>query len=90
MTQSQSQQSDYLPSLYEEETDQSSFLSPSQHLITPTPSFFSSYPIEGSEPDFLRPNNPIPPSLTRVGPDRRKAFVLYDNMAYTDWVDWWL
>jgi hypothetical protein len=44
------------------------------------------------ETGFLRPTIPplIPSVLTRVGPDRRKAFVLYDKMTHSDWVDWWL
>jgi hypothetical protein len=42
--------------------------------------------------DFIRLNlpPPIPPSFTRVGLTRRKAYVLYDIMAHTEWVDWWL
>jgi hypothetical protein len=91
MSQGQSQESDFLPSLYEGDTGQLTDFTPSNPLITPTNSILGSCPIEGSEPDFLRPSNLPPPDLfTRVGPDRRKAFVLYNSMTHTDWVDWWL
>ncbi|KAJ5249580.1 hypothetical protein N7524_011896 [Penicillium chrysogenum] len=45
-----------------------------------------------SEVDFLRSQTPplIPSSLDRVGPDRRKLFVLYTDMANDDFVNWWL
>lgn len=90
MSQSQSQHSDFLPSL-EQETDHLSYLTPLYHLATPTDGILSSCPIEGSESDFVRPSNPsFPASFTRVGPGRTKDFLLYDNMAHTDWVDWWL
>ncbi|CRL31202.1 unnamed protein product [Penicillium camemberti] len=38
------------------------------------------------------PDDPLltPPLLKRVGPDRRKGFILYDIMSYNDFVDWWL
>jgi hypothetical protein len=45
-----------------------------------------------SEVDFLRSQTPplIPSSLDRVGPDRRKLFVLYTDMANDEFVKWWL
>jgi hypothetical protein len=57
-------------------------LSESQHTLEPfdsevLPSTFSQPPI-------------APNTLTRVGSDKRKPFVLYDNMAHSDWVEWWL
>lgn len=33
---------------------------------------------------------PIPPSLQCVGPDRKKAYVLYDDMTRHEFVKWWL
>ncbi|CAG8231310.1 unnamed protein product, partial [Penicillium nalgiovense] len=49
-------------------------------------------PFDTTNTDFLRPSNLllIPPSLTRVGPDRRRAYMLYNDIAYKEWVDWWL
>jgi hypothetical protein len=37
-------------------------------------------------------SNPLqyPPSLTQVGPNRKKAFLLYDTMVHSDFVEWWL
>ena len=29
----------------------------------------------------------VPNTLTRVGSDKRKPFVLYNNMAHSDWVE---
>jgi hypothetical protein len=42
--------------------------------------------------DFLRPPSPplIPDTLTRVGPDRAKSFVLYSDMTKDAFVTWWL
>lgn len=87
---SQSQQSNFASSLYDGDLDDLSCLTPSNYLATPSGSHHT---IETFEPDFLRPNNlPVPPPacLTRIGPDRRKVFVLYDRMMHNDWVDWWL
>lgn len=86
---SQSQQSDFASSLYDGDLDNLSYLTPSNHLVTPSG---SQHTIETFDPDFLRPNIPlaVPSCLIHVGPDRRKAFVLYDKMSHNDWVDWWL
>ena len=89
---SQSQHSDFLPTLYDADTDNLSYLIPSSRVPTPSGSQLTIEPFDAIDTDFLRPSNllPIPHSLTRVGPDRRKAYVLYDNMAYEEWVEWWL
>jgi hypothetical protein len=41
---------------------------------------------------FLRPAVPptVPSILERVGPDRRKAYTLYNEMAHNEFVEWWL
>ena len=85
---SQSQHSDFASSLYDGEIDNLSFLTPLNPPATPG----SQYTLDTSDQDFLRPNlrPAVPSSFTRVGPDRRKAFVLYEKMAHTEWVDWWL
>ena len=31
----------------------------------------------------------IPPSLQRVGPDRRKTWILFDNMSKKEFLEWW-
>ncbi|MGH7240233.1 MAG: zinc finger BED domain-containing protein [Candidatus Saccharimonadales bacterium] len=89
---SQSQQSDFTSSLYNSEIDNLDYLSPSNlHCFTPEPS--NSQLISNSlHSEFRRPTLPpaIPSSLTHVGPDRRKAYVLYDKMSHNDWVEWWL
>lgn len=89
MSQSQSQQSDFASSLYDGEVEQLTYLAASNPFETPSGSRAT---YDAFDPEFLRPNPPtlIPLSLTRVGPDRRKTFVLYDNMVYAEWVDWWL
>lgn len=86
---SQNQHSDFASSLYDDEIDNLSYLSSSNYLATLSG---SQYILEASNQEFLRPNIPlaVPSSFTRVGPDRRKAFILYDRMAHSDWVDWWL
>jgi hypothetical protein len=86
---SQSQHSDFPSSLYDGDIGNLSYLTPSNQPATPSGSQATFYDFQD---DFLRPNNPhlVPPSFTRVGPDRRKAFVLYDVMEHTEWVDWWL
>jgi hypothetical protein len=89
---SQSQHSDILPTLFDRDTDNLSYLIPSSRAPTPPGSQLTIEPLDAIDTDFLRPSNllPIPSSLTRVGPNRRKAYVLYDDMAYKEWVDWWL
>jgi len=91
ISQDQSQQSDFLFSLYKRDTDQLTDFTSLYSLIIPTNSILGSYSIENSESDFLRPSNLSPPDLfIRIGPDRRKIFVFYNSITYTDWVDWWL
>lgn len=84
-TMSQSQQSeDFSSSIYDSDLENLAYLTPD---LSGSQQKFDSF-----DPEFLRPAPPpsIPSSLTRVGPDRRKAYVLYDEMVHTDWVDWWL
>lgn len=85
----QSQQSDFSPSLYDDDLGNLSYLPPSNHLAT---SSSSQYMIEPSTlTSFDRISSPTMPfCLQGIGPDQRKAFVLYDKLAYNDWVDWWL
>jgi hypothetical protein len=86
---SQSQQSDFASSLYDGDIDNISYLAPSNYLATPSS---SQHTIDPFDTDFLRPTIPpiLPSSLQRVGPDRRKAFILYDKMTHNEWVEWWL
>lgn len=88
-TMSQSQQSDFASSLYDVEFDNSAYLTPSNCPATPSGSQQTFDTLENS---FLRPAIPlIPPStFERVGPDRRRLYLLYDNMSHSDWVEWWL
>jgi hypothetical protein len=95
MSQSQSQYSDFVPSLYDGNTETLGYLTPLQNTTTSSGSQ-NQYLIDTfepcSEPDFLRLVDPplIPDSLLRVGPNRRKEYLLYDNMAHDDWVQWWI
>lgn len=89
---SQSQNSDVFPSSLYDDTDSIPYLplDPPQPF---TPELSGSQQtFDPFNQDFLRPQAPptIPPSLTRLGPDRRKAYVLYDGTMHTEWVDWWL
>lgn len=86
---SQSQQSDFASSLYDGEIDNISYPTSSNYLATPSG---SQYTLDVSDQDFIGPNIPLaaPSFFTRVGPDRRKVFILYDRMAHSDWVEWWL
>lgn len=49
-------------------------------------------PLTPSDASFLRPAVPptVPSILKRVGPDRRKAYILYNEMAHNEFVEWWL
>jgi hypothetical protein len=89
---SQSQHSNvFLSSLYDD-TDSIPYLTPENpQLFTPELSS-SQQTFNSFEQDFLRPQPHllIPSLFKRVGPDRRKAYVLYDNMMNTEWVEWWL
>jgi len=88
---SESQQSDFASSLYDGDIDTLTYLAPSNQPVTPAQSS-SQQTFDVFDSEFLRPVIPlvVPSSLTRVGPDRRKAFVLYNEMTHSDWVDWWL
>jgi hypothetical protein len=85
---SQSQHSNFASSIYDGEIDNLSYLTTPNPPATPSG---SQYTLDASEQDFLRPLRPVvPSSFTRVGPDQRKAFILYERMAHSEWVDWWL
>jgi hypothetical protein len=85
---SQSQHSNFASSIYDGEIDNLSYLTTPNPPATPSS---SQYTLDASKQDFLRPLRPVvPSSFTRVGPDRRKAFVLYERIAHSEWVDWWL
>ena len=85
---SESQHSDRLSSIYDGDIDR--YLE-NPHSFTPDPSS-SQQTSDSLEPEFLRPSpRPIvPSSLIRLGPNRRKDYVLYDEMLHEDFVSWWL
>lgn len=85
---SQSQHSDFPSSIYDRDIGNLSYLTPSNHPATPSGSQVTT--LSDFPDDFLRPDLPLPLTFTRVGPDRRKAFFLYDMAEHTEWVDWWL
>lgn len=92
ITMSQSQQSIFSSSIYEGDIDSLAYVtSDTSQSFTPDLSV-SQQTLDSFDPDFLRPPLPptIPSSLTRVGPGRNKAYVLYDEMLHSDWVSWWL
>ena len=89
---SQSQQSDFVSSLYDGEIDNLTYPTSLNH---PTTLSGSQTLVDVLDPTFLRPAIPplIPSPLVilscfqYIGPNRRKAYVLYNIMCYTEWVD---
>lgn len=90
---SQSQLSEaFSSSIYNSDIDNIAYLAPENlQIFTPDLSG-SQQTLDSCTPEFFQPPPPpvIPPSLTRIGPNRRKAYVLYNEIMHTDWVDWWL
>ncbi|KAJ5318395.1 hypothetical protein N7476_004815 [Penicillium atrosanguineum] len=89
---SQSQYSDIFPSSTFNDTENIPyFASENPQLFTPEPSS-SQQTLSSLNQDFSRPQPPlsIPPLFKRVGPNRRKNYVLYDDTMHTEWVQWWL
>lgn len=65
----------------------------SENALLFTPDLIESQQtIDSSDTEFLQPApRPIvPSSLTRVGPGRSKAYVLYTRMVHEEFVQWWL
>ena len=71
---SESQQSDFVSSLYDAEIESLTFLNSSNHPATPSGSQYTFDAIEPSVPLFIQPAVPltIPSSLKRVGPIEEK------------------
>jgi hypothetical protein len=86
---SQSQQSNLPSSLYDGEIDNLTYLTHSHPLATPSE---TQHTFDILDTSFLRPAIPltIPSILERVGPDRRKAYILYNEMSHNEYVEWWL
>jgi hypothetical protein len=61
----------------------------SDNLLTPDLSYSHIAASSTSNPE-IPPPLIIPPSLQRVGPDRRKAWVLWTEMNKDDFVVWWI
>jgi hypothetical protein len=89
VTMSQGQHSEFASSLYDVEFDNSAYLTPTNYPTTPSGSHQTFDALENS---FLRPSVPLiaPSTLERVGPDRRRLYLLYNEMSHSDWVEWWL
>lgn len=68
------------------------FPSDDPQLFTPEASFSRQTVESVYDSDFIRPPQPpvIPDTLQRVGPHRRKAYILYSEMSKDDFVSWWL
>ena len=83
---SESQQSDFVSLLYDAEIESLTFLNSSNYPATPSGSQYIFDTIKPSVPLFIQPAVPltIPSSLKRVGPDRRKAYVLYNKMTHSE------
>lgn len=58
-------------------------------LFTPDLSCSQQTVTSATESDFLRPLS-VPSSLQRVGPDRKKSWVLYADMSKAEFITWWL
>src|SRR5260370_26213816 len=103
MSQTPYQSSDLLSPFYDPNSNPESFTYPSSE-IDPSLQYPSSPGIGSShqstvdtnyplDTDFLRPSIPLeglPLSLTRVGPNRRKNWILYNDMNKKDFVQCWL
>jgi GT2 family glycosyltransferase len=83
---SQSQQSDLPSSLYDGEIDNLTYLTHSHPLATPSE---TQHTFDTLDTSFLRPAIPltIPSILERVGPDQRKAYILYNKMSHNKYVE---
>lgn len=82
----------YTSSLYDGDA-LDSHQSDDQQLYTPDLSFSQQSFNSVSNSDFLQPPLPPPPvpaSLQRVSPDRRKTYILYSDMMKNEFVAWWL
>ncbi|KAF7174372.1 hypothetical protein CNMCM6106_008623 [Aspergillus hiratsukae] len=80
----------FTPSLYEADSIDTLTNIPQDN---PTPDLSHSQQSFNSDNDhstFRSPAPPPPPSLQRVGPDRKKSYVLYTTMSKTEFVEWWL
>jgi hypothetical protein len=83
----------FLSSIYDGDIDNLPYLPPEDsHLLYTPEVLVSQQTTDSFDQEFIRPSAPptIPSSLKRVGPDRRKGYVLYESMTHSDWVDWWL
>ena len=92
-TMSQSQYSDaFSSSLYDSDINLAYLTPENEQLATISEPSTSQLAINSFDPEFLRPPIPllVPEGLTRVGPDRRKAFVLYNEMVDKEFMDWWI
>lgn len=81
---SQNQQSQFSDSFYDSDFLQSDIIQPfsdSQQTILSAPD---------SDFTFPPPRPRAPDTLARVGPKFRQNWILYSNMAKTDFVEWWL
>lgn len=58
-------------------------------LFTPILSCSEQTIASAPESEFLQPVY-APLSLQRVGPDRKKSFVLYSEMSKNEFINWWL
>lgn len=84
----------YTSSLYEGDSrdtaDSLSYLqSDNLHLLNTEPSFSQRTITSAPESDFVQPPI-VPGSLQRVGPDRKKTWILYSEMSKDEFVEWWL
>lgn len=89
---SQSQQSEvFASSLYDGDPRNLGYLlSDYPQNFTPV---FSSQPTSNIlDSDLVYPQSlPAAPEIfDRISPDRRRTFIVYNNMAHSDWVEWWL
>lgn len=85
----------YSSSLYEHDpaatlTDTLSHLPSDDIQLFSTEASSSRQPLSSTpDTDFIRPLA-VPSSLQRVGPGRRKDYLLYTDMNKDDFIHWWL
>jgi hypothetical protein len=80
----------FTPSLYGSDNIDT-FTNIPQDSLTPNLSHSQqSFNSDNDYSTFRTPAPPPHPSLQRVGPDRKKSYVLYTMMSKTEFVEWWL
>lgn len=80
----------FTPSLYGSDSIDTFTNIPQDNLTPDLSHSQQSFNSDNDYSTFRTPAPPPPSSLQRVGPDRKKSYVLYTTMSKTEFVEWWL